>query len=92
MTQKVFEGETTATSVDLTSVDNHQFVVCVGGSGIPGTSVQVHIKPPRGIQFYLTEIFTSEDVKTITVPKGSTIRFTTVGTSTGVNVEIHPLV
>lgn len=89
MNEKVFNGETTATSVTLTDVKNVQLQVFVGGSGIPGVSVEVRVQPPNGLGFYLVEIFTNEDVKSITVPKGSSVRFTTTGASSGIDLEVH---
>lgn len=87
MTQQVFNAETTATSVTLSDVDNHEFVVFVGGS-FGGAAVDVSIKPKNGLQFYKAETFTAEDVKTIRVPKGADIKFETTGVSGGINAEI----
>lgn len=91
MDQEIFNNETTATSVTLTGMDNHEFLVAVGGS-FGGATVEVAIKPKNGIQFYKTDTFTAEDCKTITVPKSSELKFTTTGVSGGINAEIVPLV
>lgn len=91
MDQIIFDNETTATSKTFTGMDNHEFLVCVGGS-FGGATVDVSIKPKNGLQFYKTDTFTAEDCKTITVPKGSELKFETTGVSGGINAEIVSLV
>ena len=93
MTTTVFDAELTATNQTISGVENTQFMVFVGGSGIAATNVTVAVKPPNGLDyFYDVYVFSDEDAQTIQVPKGSDIRFTIADASSGVNVECHPMV
>lgn len=91
MDQVIFDNETTATSKTFTGMDNHEFLVMVGGS-FGGATVVVSIKPKNGKQFYKAKTFTEEDVETILVSKGADLKFETTGVSGGINAEISPLI
>ena len=89
MDQIIFDNETTATSKTFDGMDTHEFLVCVGGT-FSGATVDVSIKPKNGKQFYKTDTFTTEDCKTIRVPKNSQLKFEITGASGGINAEIVP--
>ena len=93
MTTTVFDNETTATSQIISNVSHLQMMVFIGGPGADATSIKVDIKPANGLGiWYRAKIIIEEDVQTIRCTKNADLRFTIADATSGVSVEVHPMI